>query len=546
MSHRPRPLPLLAGALLCCLLACATPEEHRDEADEEVYALLDARRAELFDHPPGFTAERSADALRRLLLEEPADGTALLLDLTASLSVAAENNRDFQTQREQLYRRALDLTLERWRFGWRPTLDGAATLSGSGDSASSANVGADLGLSRQLGSGATVLGNIGTDLLRAIGNGDGWDAIGSLGLTVTVPLLRGSARAVVMEPLTQAERTLIYEVRAYERFRRTFAVDIATRYFALLRTLDSITNEEANLESLRMLRQRNEAMAKAGRMNDIQVDQARQDELQSEASLINLHEAFGGQVDQFLLQLGLPTGTPIELDRNELAALKSLDGADLIDLDTDALLALSLERRLDLVTMRDRRIDAERRVQVAAEALRTGLDLEAAVNSTSEEGRPLSFRSGNSPWSLGLGFDLPIDRLPERNLYRTSLLDRDAAVRGEEAMTDSVLVGMRENLRQTRSTAKRYELQLISVQLAEKRVRSAEMKLEAGRSDTRTLLEARRSLLAAQNSATSALIDFALARLSLYRDLELLDVDEGGIHLDEAALPHTLEATDSQ
>jgi len=326
-------------------------------------------------------------------------------------------------------------------------------------------------------------------------------------------------------------------VRTYERFRRTFAVDVVSRYYAILRTLDNITNEQANLESLLLLRLRNQAMADAGRMNDIQVDQAYQDELRAQASLVDLFETYGGQMDQFMLLLGIPTETVAELDRSELESLKTLDGTDLQNMDPDALVVLSLQRRLDLVTTRDRLIDAQRRTNVAAEALRIGLDLEASVGSTSEEGRPLSFRSGSSPWSLGLNFDLPIDRLPERNIYRRSLLDRDAAIRAEELLTDTVLADMRENLRQTRSTSERYQLQLISVELAQRRVRSSEMKLEAGRSDTRDVLESRRSLLGAQNSATSALIEFALARLRLYRDLELLDVDETGIQLDESSLP---------
>jgi outer membrane protein TolC len=519
------------------LAACATPEEHRTAADEEVYSLLDERRAALFDRPAGFTADRSTDSLRFRLLREEDAGTPLDLNLATCLEVAAENNRGYQTRREQLYRSALDLTLERWRFGWRPSFSADGTITGSGDQSNNASLNGDFGLSKQFGNGAQIIGSIGTNLFRALANGDGWDAIGSLGLTATMPLLRGSGKALILEPLTQAERNLVYEVRTYERFRRTFAVDVVGRYYAILRTLDSITNEEANLESLKLLVARNEAFAVAGRMNDIEVDQARQDLLRSEATLVNLMESYGGQLDQFMLLLGLPTETFAELDRSELETLKDLDGADLIGIDPTALVALSLERRLDLVTVRDRLIDSERRVVVAADALRSGLDLEASVGSTSQEGKPLSFRSDASPWSLGVGFDLAIDRLPERNIYRRSLLDRDAAIRTEEELTDTVLADMRDNLRQTRSTAERYQLQLISVTLAERRVRSSEMKQEVGRTDTRTVLESRRSLLAAQNSATSALIDYALARLRLYRDLELLDVDPNGIQLDEASLP---------
>jgi outer membrane protein TolC len=534
----PRPNRRSLLPLLClAVAACATPEEHRTAADEEVYSLLDARRAALFDQPPGFTAERSTDSLRFRLLREEDAGSPLELDLAVCLEIAAENNRSYQTRREQLYRSALDLTLERWRFGWRPSFSASGTVTGSGDQSNNANINGDLGMSKQFGNGAQIIGSIGTNLFRALANGDGWDAIGSLGLTATMPLLRGSGSALILEPLTQAERNLVYEVRTYERFRRTFAVDVIGRYYAILRTLDSITNEEANLESLKLLVDRNVAFEKAGRMNDIEVDQARQDLLRSEATLVNLMESYGGQMDQFMLLLGLPTETYAELDRSELEALKLLDGSDLAQIDPDALVALSLERRLDLVTVRDRLIDADRRVAVAEDALRAGLDLEASVGSTSQEGKPLSFRSDSSPWSLGLDFDLPIDRLPERNIYRRSLLDRDSAVRSEEELVDTVLADMRDNLRQTRSTSERYQLQLISVELAQRRVRSSEMKQELGRTDTRTVLESRRSLLSAQNSATSALIDYALARLRLYRDLELLDVDPNGIQLDEASLP---------
>jgi outer membrane protein TolC len=526
------------------VVACTSPEEHRTYADEEVYSLLDERRATLFDRPSGFTADRAADALRFQLLNNEPTSEPLPLNLTTCLEVAAENNRDYQTRREQLFRSALDLTLERWRFGWRPSFSASGTVSSSGDDPSSAQIDGDFGLSKQFGNGAQIIGSIGTDLFRALANGDGWDAIGSLGLTATMPLLGGSARAVILEPLTQAERNLVYEVRTYERYRRTFAVDVVSRYYAILRTLDSITNQEANLESLKLLVDRNEAFAAAGRMNDIEVDQARQDLLVSEAALVNLLESYGGQMDQFMLLLGLPTETYAELDRSELEALKLLDGADLVGIDPEALVELSLERRLDLVTVRDRLIDAERRVTVAEDALRAGLDLEATAEATSQEGKPLSFRSDSNSWSMGLGFDLPIDRLPERNIYRLSLLDLDSAIRTEEELTDTVLADMRNNLRQTRSTSESYQLQLISVELAERRVRSSEMKQELGRTDTRTVLESRRSLLSAQNSATSALIDYALARLHLYRDLELLDVDRNGIQLDEASIPRLPETVE--
>ncbi|MGB0952391.1 MAG: TolC family protein [Planctomycetota bacterium] len=519
-------------------MGCASPAELQQEADDEVYALLDQRRAELFEKTPGFRVDRDPEALRaRLLTTEESQADVIALNILTSLEVAAENNRNFQDQRESLYRTALDLTLERWRFSWQPSLSGNLGVSGTGSSTATASADADLGMSKQFGSGAVVLGNIGTTLLRAIDRGDGWDALGDLGFSVTLPLLRGSAREVILEPLTQAERDLVYAVRSYERFRSSFSVDVVTSYYGLLRTLDNITNERANYDSLKLLRERNQRLAEAGKLTDIQVDQAQQDELRSESRLLQLEESYGRQLDQFALLLGLPTETPLELDRKELERLKDLDGADLAELDPTALGSFALEHRLDQVNLDDQLLDAERRTRIAADALRAGLDLSAGVNGTSEEGRPLSYRSNTLPWSLGLGFDLPIDQLPERNAYRRSLLDRDRALRSVESSRDSILAAVYDAFRQTQSTQQRYVIQLSAVELAGKRVRSAQLKLEAGRSSTRDVLEAQEDLLSAQNAATSALIDFALARLRLYRDLELLELDEDGIRLQTDALP---------
>ncbi|MDA0667045.1 MAG: TolC family protein [Planctomycetota bacterium] len=534
-------LPLCTALLLAG--GCATPGEHIEDADDQVYALLDQRRGELFEKEPGFRVDRSAEALRAQLLENHTAEDQLELNILQALEIGAENSREFQDQRESLYRTALDLTLERWRFSWQSTLSGSAGVSGNGENATTASVDADLGVSKLFGSGALVLGNIGTTLLRAIDRGDGWDAIQDLSLSFTLPLLRGSAREVVLEPLTQAERDLVYSVRSYERFRHTFAVVVIDGYYGLLLTLDSIINEQANYESLKLLRIRNQRLAEAGNLTDIQVDQAQQDELRSESRLLQLHASYSGQVDQFAILLGLPAETNLILDRAELDGLKSLDGAEFLSLDATALGAFALENRLDLMNLRGQEIDAERRTRVAADALRLGMDLQASVNGRSQEGQPFAYKSSSLPWSFALGFDFPIDQLPERNAYRLSLLNRDRAVRSLEQSRDNVLAGVYDNFRQTESTSKRYVIQLSAVELADKRVRSAVLKLEAGRSSTRDVLEAQEDLLSAQNAATSALIDFALARLRLYRDLELLDVDASGILLDASSLPYATETT---
>ena len=48
--------------------------------------------------------------------------------------------------------------------------------------------------------------------------------ISALPISFVQPLLRGGGRAVTLEPLTQAERNLLYAVRAFALFRQQFFV----------------------------------------------------------------------------------------------------------------------------------------------------------------------------------------------------------------------------------------------------------------------------------------------------------------------------------
>src|SRR6185503_755100 len=156
------------------------------------------------------------------------------LSLVDVLGIAAENSRDFQARRESLYLQALDLTLQRWNFSVQELGALAAFVEGDGDGAQTAGADGNLAISKVFETGARVLGSIGIELVRDVSTGDAWGAFTTLSFSITQPLLRGFGSDVVREPLTQAERDVLYEARAFERFRRTFAFDVATRYFRVL------------------------------------------------------------------------------------------------------------------------------------------------------------------------------------------------------------------------------------------------------------------------------------------------------------------------
>lgn len=517
------------GAALCVAGACYTPSEQLRNADKAAYEILLKRRAELGESGE-FTIEPPADSLRQRMLAGETPGA---LGLVQTLAVAAENSRDFQRRKEDLYLAALDLTLERFAFQSQRNGQLDALVNGTGAEATDAAVGAGAGLRRLLGSGALWIGDIGLSLARSLSSRDSFGLQTDLGLSVTQPLLRGFGRRIVMEPLTQAERDVVYQARSFERFRRTFAVDVTSRYLRILQQELQLRNEEENVANLETVRARNEALSQAGRLSEVQVAQAQQDELRSRIRVIDQQQRLQLALDNFKLFLGLPIQSTIALDTAEVEALDSGGG---LEVDEQRAVSFALEQRLDYLTALDAVADAERKIPIAANRLMAAVDLNSSIRASSDPRKPLEFDKDRFNWDIGLDINLPIDLIAQRNAYRETLITLERAKRSEIELADSIRVALRDELRQARTQLETLRIQENAVELAERRIESTQLNQQAGRAETRDYLEAQEALRQARNALITARIDYHLARLNLWRDMELLRVDESGVKPDETLL----------
>ena len=73
------------------------------------------------------------------------------------------------------------------------------------------------------------------------------------------------------------------------------------------------------------------------------------------------------------------------------------------------------------------------------------------------------------------------------------------------------------------------ETQKQSLELARQRVTVSPLLWEAGRINTRDLLESQDALLLAEDSLTAALVDHMIAKLSFFRDIGVLQVKPEGM-----------------
>ncbi len=594
---------------VAALPGCKTVEEHGHDATAAAAAIVEKQQNEVFGRRTPFVVEPFADTLRRRLLEtqnlpvtapasvstaeltpvpgfpeaaRPAaraaavgllgpDSSPLVLSLTDALQIGARNSRDYQTRKEDVFETALglDLAQDAFRTTFAGIFSSEATVEATpGDTESGVLSGFEVTATRLLRTGASLSGRIAFDLAHLLTSG-GESSFGILAdPSITVPLLSGSGRRIVTEALTQADRNVLYALYRLERFRRTYAVQIASEYLGVLQEQDRIRNQEENYRRLIASARRARRLGDAGRLPEIDVDEARQDELRARTRWIAARSQYAARLDRFKLTLGLPVDARLELDTMELARLvtdgrtrlgldaaaaelvraapeedaditlvePTRDGAGRLELDERTAIAMALRHRLDMRILVDQVEDAQRDVVIRADALRPGLDLvgSAALGSrrqslSSATSDRAQLRGDDATYSLGVDLDLPWEKTDERNALRSSFLALERAARAVQEFEDEIKLEVRASLRALAQAREDAKIQVQAVRLAERRVRNTDLQLQAGRAQVRDVLLAQESLLGARNALTAALRSYRVAELDLQRDMGVLDVSENGL-----------------
>jgi outer membrane protein TolC len=538
--------PLLAAVVMVCLPMGCSPSSYKADADKRVYDIIDSKWDDSMGPRANFRVSDVASGPNDIQIDRTVPSSGVLT-LPHALALATAHNSSYQTQKERLYKAALDLRLVEHQydtqlFGGGSTLYGhnwqdtdKRPLSGEQmvDNSQSGHTGlsakhpqseivqseANVGFNRMLATGGQVgvgIAGAWTDILT--GRGDkGLNSIFSA--TISQPLLRGSDPMIVMEKLTQAERDVLYQIRAFNRFRKTFAVSVATDYFRTLELYDSVRNIQAYYDGLAALNSRVMKLAEGGMVPQIELGESQQDVLRAHDALIVAQRKYEQSLDQLKSTLSLPIAAEFQMDVGLLDALKA-HGLPRPDPHIDEAVETALSQRLDIANRADATLDAQRAIYVAADKLRADLRLKAEVNPDS--------RGHGSIWA-GPVLDLPLDRVPEQHVYRKALTALEVSRRDYDDLADKVRLEVRDAHRKLLETADRYEVACQGLELAAKRLKTASALLLYGRASTRRSLDAEHDLYDAREVATNALVEYAIATLEFYRDTETLQVRPDGM-----------------
>lgn len=580
----------LFSVLLCAsICGCKSPSEWFQEADEKASAHITAAQIRDNLRVEEINVDNPADTLRRRLIEAQgitiADNLAstsskeqipvdekltapVYISLEEALKIAAAESREFRSKKEELYKSALSLDLEahNFRTTFSSLMSSRVTTSQSEgkDRVTGNDNKLKLGAKRKFKNGTELTSNVAVDLAKMLSaeKDSAWGIVADA--SITIPLLRGAGRFVVEEPLIQAERSLVYSLRDFEQYKRNFIVSISTSYFNVLLANRQLRNQDENYKRAVASTRRSRRLADAGRLQEYEFDQSYQNELDARNSWVSAYSKYDSMLENFRVSLGLPPDAKVFPLESELAKLQEYtegfaalkvekyeaegaidwDKIELkkpdnknkgpLELDEATALAIAFDNRPDLQSARDRVDDSERKLRIAADNLRAEITIggsasmgESRSYSNADQGNG-DFKPKYGNYSALLNIDLPFDRTQERNAYRNAFFAYDSAVRNYQEAEDNLKKEVLNIVRSIRETRETLTIQFMALSLAKRRVESMDILLQAGRVDMTDVLGAQQSLLAAQNSLYTAIVNYRIRELELQSKLGVLDVTAAG------------------
>jgi outer membrane protein TolC len=480
-------------------------------------------------------------------LDNEAEGEvgASIISLNAALDLAFQHSTEYQAQKERLYLEALALTFDRYRYTptfsangsgdyqWDTTdqfvidmqvMTGATAISTSESTVARSNLGARY----LLKSGGAIALNLTNNFTRFLSGDVSEFSTGALIGSFTQPLLRDFGSDIETEALLQAERDLLYQLRDFTRFRKEFAVQVASQYYVVLLARETANNNYAGLLANNLSLEREQAFQAEGLTTLLEVGRLEQSALQADLRWARAITSYKRGLDNFKILIGLNAEDNIVLDENEMVLIAET-GMDSPDVDLEQAIAMAVQTRLDLYTQLDQVQDAARRIELAADELDVALDLNFLVSVPGAvDGSFGELEFENAVYSAGLDFDLPLDNKAQRNNYRRALIDYDLATRGYVLALDAVKIDVLRTWREMNEARKSYEISLRGVQINERRVEEAELRAELGLGDIQDTVDSQNDLTSSRTELTSSIVSHNIAKLEFWRDVGLLYVGDNG------------------
>jgi hypothetical protein len=327
-----------------------------------------------------FVPDRNVPMDEAVAAGYPANSRPYVLTMEKAFQLGLINSRVYQFQLENIYINALPVTLQRFSFGpqFVAGLSPSTGIAGAGgpggmlpaqnpansflyntratgSQLSQLNYGTVAGVGKLFDNGAKVLASFASQVVfNFVGKNPMQPTVKSfIPIQAMVPFLKGGGRAVTLEALTQAERSLLYSVRQFALFRQQFTVatlaggvemqfgiSTSTGGFSAgsgntdptigyLNVVEDVQLVENNFKNVSVFERAAEVYkdlinGENSGLTRLQLDQVNQQVQQARSTLISSQTQYRNDLDQFKIQLGMPPDVPLIIDRSRTRGFKAI------------------------------------------------------------------------------------------------------------------------------------------------------------------------------------------------------------------------------
>ncbi|HKS15931.1 MAG TPA: TolC family protein, partial [Planctomycetota bacterium] len=337
----------------------------------------------------------------------------------------------------------------------------------------------------------------------------------SLGLSLTVPVLRGAGEEANTTPIVLARNARRVSVADFEKLLTDTVLAVQEAYWALVSALEQKKFREQALESARRLLEENRARERRGILAKVDVTEAEAGVASQVEGILVADNAVQDAMDRLkrlvdpallrgetqVVPLDTPGAAAGELDERQ-AVENGLRDAMEKRAEYKAIFVELESRERELA--RDRNAAQPKLTAVASGSL---LGVEDDFSGAARESR-----SGDTySWGVGLALEIPLENRAADGAVRRAELDRRRLILRRRNLEDTILVEVREAAREIKTAERRIEATLRARVLAKERYDGEESRRDQGLRTTFHVLDAQSKLTEAQSNEVRAKVDYASA-----------------------------------
>ncbi|WP_068471364.1 TolC family protein [Candidatus Protochlamydia phocaeensis] len=447
---------------------------------------------------------------------EGTEPACIKLTLESALTRALRYNRQLINTADNVTKAQYGLDIAFSEFALDIAPNGKAGYVGGGREGTGMSVGGGLDFSKKFISGTQV--TVGPSILKTKEHYHT-----DLRALISQPLLRGFGIDYQLSGVKGAQFSLRTAARNLYMAQLQLIIRTINSLYDVIKAQKSLALNEESYQRISKFYQAAKLKERIGLSDALDVYRAEIELHHAEDSLTSAQERLQDAEDMLRDLLALPLDACIQVEVPLVYTSNPLD--------TDEAVKLALQNRIEIDQAQDQWRESYRLAKVAKNNLYPELNL---VFNYANCGRDEIFtrsctRHRESTWGIGFTTSTDFDPIADRAAYEQSLLAIETAARGLEQTQANLILEVKKAIRQLQRALKRIQVQEEQIHTAQSELHLAQIKFDRGMANNFDVIQAEKSLRAAEQTYWAALIDHIIGEYQLLAAIGLL-TDKPCIH----------------